>query len=116
MKGIRLAFEINPNLIIASSTPLTVAIPGIILRYLKGTIFIFEVRDLWPKLPIAMGVIKNKILINTLELLESIAYKSSDAIIALAPGISKGIEDKKIKNTKIHLIPNIADLDLFNQN
>lgn len=113
LKGIRLAFEINPNLIIASSTPLTVAIPGIILRYIKGTTFIFEVRDLWPKLPIAMGVIKNKIIINTLKLLEIIAYKSSDSIIALAPGIFKGIEEKKIKNTKIHLIPNIADLDLF---
>lgn len=113
-KGIRLAFKINPNLIIASSTPLTVAIPGIILRYLKGTTFIFEVRDLWPKLPIAMGVIKNKIIINTLKLLEIIAYKSSDSIIALAPGIIKGIEEKKIKKSKIHLIPNIADLDLFN--
>jgi len=112
-RGIKLAFEINPNLIIASSTPLTVAIPAIILRWIYGTPFIFEVRDLWPKLPIAMGVLKNKIIIIILKLLENISYRSSDSIIALAPGIFEEIKKKKINKEKIHLIPNFADLDLF---
>ena len=113
LRGIKLAFEIHPNLIIASSTPLTVSIPAIVFRWLYGTPFIFEVRDLWPKLPIAMGLIKNKIIIIILKLLEDISYRSSDSIITLAPGIFKEIEKKKINKEKIHLIPNIADLDLF---
>ena len=111
--GIILALKIKPNLIISTSTPLSVAIPGIILRWLKGIPFIFEVRDLWPSLPIAMGVLKNKLIISILRILENISYKSADAIIALSPGICEEILKKNIPKQKVHLIPNIADLNLF---
>ena len=47
----------NYDLLYATSTPITVAIPAIIAKKLeeKNT---FLVKDLWPDLPIAMGIIK----------------------------------------------------------
>ena len=113
-KGIALAFKIKPDMIIATSTPLTVAIPAIIMRWTYGIPFIFEVRDLWPKLPIAMGIVKNKFIIKTLRTLEKLSYQSADFIIGLAPGICKDIIQENVPRDKVALIPNISDVNFFN--
>ncbi|UGQ26243.1 hypothetical protein LRO55_18305 [Acinetobacter calcoaceticus] len=47
----------------ATTTPLTAGIPGIFAKWLRRKPFVFEVRDLWPELPKAMGVIKNPIVL-----------------------------------------------------
>lgn len=51
----RLALGKRWDLIIASSTPLTVAIPALLARARHGTPFIFEIRDPWPELPHALS-------------------------------------------------------------
>ena len=51
------------DVIYASSTPLTIGIPALLGSFFLRVPFIFEVRDLWPDIPIDMGYIKNKFLI-----------------------------------------------------
>lgn len=109
----RLALKSDYDLIFATSTPLTVAIPGIIARWVRGKAFIFEVRDLWPELPKAMGVIKNPIVIGLMSFLERLSYKSAHHIVALSPGIRDGILGEGISDEKVSLIPNGCDLDIF---
>ena len=101
------------DLVFASSTPLTTSIPGIISKFLKGKRFIFEVRDLWPDLPKALGIIKNPFILFLLSKLENLAYLSADKCIGLAPGICSGIKKSGISDEKIYLIPNGSDIDLF---
>ena len=60
--GLFRLISLRPNLCFATSTPLTVAIPAILGRLLVQVPYLFEVRDLWPKVPIAMGVIRHPIL------------------------------------------------------
>ncbi|MCB9025421.1 MAG: glycosyltransferase family 4 protein [Bdellovibrionaceae bacterium] len=110
--SIKIIFKEKYDLVFATSTPLTIAIPGIVAKFILKKTFIFEVRDLWPELPKAMGVVKNVVILWVLDLLERVAYMASDHIIALSPGIKNGIE-KKVKNKKVTLIPNGSDLDLF---
>ncbi len=50
------------DLIIATSTPLTLGIPALILKKFRKTPFLFEVRGLWPEVPIQMGALKNKFI------------------------------------------------------
>jgi glycosyltransferase involved in cell wall biosynthesis len=100
------------DLVFATSTPLTAAIPGLIASWLRWRPFVFEVRDLWPELPKAMGVIKNPIILLLMAILEKLAYRSSIRCIGLAPGIVDGIA-KHISRDRIELIPNGCDLDLF---
>lgn len=99
--------------VIASSTPLTAAIPGIVARWMRGLRFIFEVRDLWPELPRAMGVIRNPLMLGMLGLLERTAYHAADKLIALSPGIESEIVAKAGANAAIVMIPNGCDLDIF---
>lgn len=113
LKGIKLVFTERYDLIFASTTPLTIGIPGIIARWFRNKLFVFEVRDLWPELPKAMGVITNPIIIGLMSLLEWLSYHSAHHVIALSPGISKGIERRGISKDKVSLIPNGCDLDIF---
>jgi len=108
--GIRLK---KYDLIFATSTPLTVAIPGIILSFLRRVPMIFEVRDLWPEVPIQMGVIKNFLLIKILRWFEAFTYRHSNHIIALSPGMVKGVLATGVSRNKVTMIPNFCNLDFF---
>ena len=82
-------------------------------RWLRGTPFVFEVRDLWPELPRAMGVVRNPLVLAALSGLEWLSYHSADACIGLAPGICEGIAERGVASERILSIPNACDLDLF---
>ncbi len=105
--------EIEGDLIFASSTPLTIAIPAIFISKKKNIPMVFEVRDLWPDIPIAMKILKNPFLIYLSKLLEKWAYVSSSAIVALSPEMKKGITIKNIDPKKIAVIPNSSDIEKF---
>ena len=113
LKGIGLVFTEKYDLVFATTTPLTAGIPGIIVRWLKNKPFIFEVRDLWPELPKAMGVITNPIILGLMSVLEWVSYRSAHRVIALSPGISEGIERRGVARDNICLIPNGCDLEIF---
>jgi len=108
--------KLNYGLVLASSTPLTVAIPGIFLSKIKKVPFILEVRDLWPAIPIELRIIRNVLLIKLSQYIEIISYRLSDRIIALSNGMKDGIIDTGINKSKITVIPNGSDIELFNIN
>ena len=112
LSSIKTALKSDHDMVFATSTPLTAAIPAIAASWFRRKPFIFEVRDLWPELPIAMGM-KNPVLIGGLWLLEWLAYRSSRACIGLAPGIVEGIARRSSKGHPISMIPNGCDLELF---
>jgi glycosyltransferase involved in cell wall biosynthesis len=102
------------DVIYATSTPLTIGIPAIVLKWLKRIPFVFEVRDQWPEIPIELGIIKNRILIKILLWLEKTIYKQSVAIVALSPGMAAGVKLVLKKHKKnVLIIPNSSDTDLF---
>jgi glycosyltransferase involved in cell wall biosynthesis len=111
--GINVAMKEEYDILFATSTPLTAGIPGIFMKYFgKNKKFIFEVRDLWPELPKALGM-KNPFLFWGMSVLEKISYSKADACIGLSPGICEGIAKRSQKDKLITLIPNGCDLDLF---
>jgi glycosyltransferase involved in cell wall biosynthesis len=108
----RIANTLEYDLLFASSTPLTVALPGISARILRRKPFVFEVRDLWPDLPRALGV-RNHLVLFGMKCLERSAYAAASGCIGLSPGIVEGIRDRSRKGKPIEMIPNCSDLDLF---
>jgi glycosyltransferase involved in cell wall biosynthesis len=101
------------EVMIATSTPLTVGLPAIAARWLRAKRVVFEVRDLWPELPAAMGVIRSRAVLLALSMLEWLSYRSAVQLIGLAPGICDGIARRGIDPARIALIPNGCDRDLF---
>src|SRR5690606_26493491 len=87
----------------------------IFAKWLRRKPFVFEVRDLWPELPKAMGVIKNPIVLWMMSILEWVSYHSADRLVGLSPGIVEGIVKRGIDPQKVASIPNGCDLDIFAQ-
>lgn len=114
LRSVLLALTAKYDVVFATTTPLTAAVPGVAARWLRGKRFVFEVRDLWPELPRAMGVIRNPIVLQLLDTLELVAYRSAHRLVGLAPGIVRGIASRGVSPAKIALIPNGCDLDIFN--
>ncbi len=110
--GIKIAFSEKYDVLFATSTPLTAGIPGIIVKLFKKIKFVFEVRDLWPDLLIAVGL-KNPLVVKPLRFLERQCYYKADACIGLSPGICEGINNRSKKGQRIELIPNGCDLNIF---
>ncbi len=113
IKSIGLALREKYDVVFATTTPLTAGIPGITARWLRGKTFVFEVRDLWPELPKAMGVIRNPVVLAGLSLLEWASYRSAHRCIGLSPGIVDGIAKRGVKRNNICSVPNGCDLSLF---
>lgn len=113
LRSIGLAFSERYDVLFATTTPLTAGIPGILARWLRGKPFVFEVRDLWPELPRAMGVIKNPLVLGAMGMLEWASYRSAHRLIGLSPGIVEGIASRGVARDRIALVPNGCDLSIF---
>ena len=111
-KGISIALKEDYDLLFATSTPLTASIPGIVQKLFRRKKFVFEVRDLWPELPRALGM-KNPIALWGMSVLEKWSYCTADACIGLSPGIVEGIRRRSPKGRRIAMIPNGCDLNIF---
>ncbi len=55
----RRAAGFKGDVVFATSTPLTIAFPGLYAAVRRRIPLVFEVRDLWPEVPIAMGVFRS---------------------------------------------------------
>lgn len=109
----RRAVEIGGDVVFATSTPLTIALPAIqAIRSLKVPM-VFEVRDLWPELPIAIGAIRSPAAKAAARWLERRAYNASAAIVALSPGMADGVARTGYPRDRIHVVPNSSDIDMF---
>lgn len=113
LKSIGIALTHKYDVIFATTTPLTAGIPGIFARWLRFKPFVFEVRDLWPELPKEMGVIKNPAVVAAMSVLEWCSYRSAHRCIGLSPGIVDGIKKRGVKASKVELVPNGCDLNIF---
>ncbi len=76
-KAQRAVLDAEPDLVFATSTPLTVGTPGMRAARAIGVPFVFEVRDLWPEIPIAMGIIRNPVMKWYLRRMERNIYRAA---------------------------------------
>jgi glycosyltransferase involved in cell wall biosynthesis len=103
----------RPDVVYATSPPLTIALPGLAAALRHGVPLVFEVRDLWPEAPIQMGALRNPLLRRAARALERFVYRRSALVIALSPGIADGVIAAGADPAKVRLVPNASDLELF---
>jgi glycosyltransferase involved in cell wall biosynthesis len=103
----------RPDVIYATSPPLTIAVPALAASMRWRAPLVFEVRDLWPEAPIQMGALENPLLQRLARAAERFVYRRSARVIALSPGIRDGVVRAGVSPEKVVLVPNAADLDLF---
>jgi glycosyltransferase involved in cell wall biosynthesis len=103
----------RPDVIYATSPPLTIALPSLLAAARHRAPLVFEVRDLWPEAPIQMGALRNPLARRLARALERLVYRRSARVIALSPGIRDGVAAAGVPPERIELVPNASDLELF---
>lgn len=113
MQATRWAARTSADVVFASSTPLTIAVPGLLGAAAQRVPMVFEVRDAWPDLPVAMGALKNPAAIWGARLLETAACRGAAQVIALSPGMADSVARCGVKRGQIHVVPNACDTAAF---
>ena len=101
------------DVVFATSTPLTIGVPALLVRWLRRRPYVFEVRDVWPAAPIAMGALRNRLLIAFLRRLERIIYRNARAVVTLSPGMEADVRKSAPPDKRLVMVPNSSDPDLF---
>ncbi|MFQ3215227.1 MAG: glycosyltransferase involved in cell wall biosynthesis [Marivirga sp.] len=107
------AASLQGDVVFATSTPLTIAFPAVFTARKLKVPMVFEVRDLWPEMPIAMGILRNPMLQWIAKKLEYWAYFNSAAIVTLSPDMKKGVLQTGYPSDQIAVIPNSCDNNEF---
>ena len=81
----------EPDLVIGSSPPLTVAATSALVANLRGVPWLFEVQDLWPDFPIQMGVLDQPGIRHGLYGLESMLYRTAQQVVTPSPDMTKHV-------------------------
>ena len=109
LTGIRVK---NVDIVWGTSPPIFQSVTAWLLARLKGAKFLLEIRDLWPDFAVAVGVLKNKILIRLSQWLERFLYRHADHVVVNSPGYIDHVRARGAKT--ISMIPNGADESYFN--
>ncbi|MFN3995478.1 MAG: glycosyltransferase family 4 protein, partial [bacterium] len=105
----------KPDVIIGSSVHLFAPLVAYFLSKFYKTPFILEIRDLWPKVLIDLGISKYHPFIILLAWIEKFLYKRAHKIVSLVDRISEYLAQYGISENKISLIPNGISLGRLNK-
>lgn len=106
------ALTAKADVVIASSGPITVGIPGLAARYLRGRKLVFEVRDLWPAGAIELGLIKKPWIKKALYAFEARCYRASRLVVGLSIGMREDIK-RRFPEVNVIDVTNAANITLF---
>lgn len=109
LKAFTVAVQLRslPNIIYASSTPMSVPILGALLSKLWRIPWIFEIRDLWPDFIFDVGVIRQKWIKTALYNIERWLYHDAKFLVSLSPETTDILKSvKHISKNKILTLPN----------
>ena len=106
------ALTLPADVVIASSGPITVGLPGLVAHYLRRRKLVFETRDLWPSGAVELGIIRNPTMVKMAFWFERKCYEASRHIITLSPGMSDDI-NRRYGYKKLTDVTNAANIRLF---
>lgn len=105
----------EPDVIIVSSPPMFTAPAAWLTARLKRKPFVFEVRDLWPAVFVEMGVMKQGPAYRILEAMERFFYRAAAKVVVVTHAFREDLSSRGIDSSKIAVIPNGADLEVYGQ-
>ena len=109
----RAVYAEAPDLLIAVSPPLGLAVTAGLLSRRWNIPYVYDVMDLQPDAAIDLGMLKPGMATRALYSLERLAYKKAALISTLTEGMRNRITSKPVPAAKVTLFPAPADRDLF---
>lgn len=99
----------RPDVVLASSTPLTVGLPGEFLARRFRVPFVFECRDIWPEAAVEAGVMTNPAWARRARSLANHLYHAADHMVTVTGRMKTQIATYGIPESEISVVPNGVD-------
>ncbi len=103
----------RPDVVFVTSPPITLGVSGVLISWLRGGRFVYDVRELWPDVPVRMGLFRNPLLIKLVYWLEDFVYKKSVGISTIARSFNNTLIDRGVPSKKLYFTPNFVDVDFI---
>lgn len=110
-----LSIRERPDVVIATSPPPTVGIPGMLASRRMRVPMIFDVRDIWPEAIALSGRLRSGSVIRGLEAVERAVYRAASAVTVVTEGKRERLLEKGVPDSKLAVIPNGVDLSRFDR-
>lgn len=101
------------DLVISTSPQFFNGLAGYFVSRIKRAPWLLEIRDLWPESILAVGAIKNRAIIGSLEYLERFAYRKADSIVPVTQAFKAHIVNLGVAEEKVSVIRNGVNLAFF---
>jgi len=105
----------KPDVIYFYSPPLFLGFTAWVLKKFYRVPTVVEINDLWPHAPIALGIIKNKIVIRLAEAFERFVYKKTHHLFFYSNTHRQTIVNKGISQKKTEIHPLWVDTEHFKE-
>ena len=112
LAGLLMARE-HYDVVYASSPPLFVGGAALVISYLRRIPLVFEVRDLWPESAVQLGELSHPRAVRLATWLEETCYQRAGHIVVATQGIFNRLVERGYLDTKLTLIPNGANTELY---
>jgi glycosyltransferase involved in cell wall biosynthesis len=96
----------RPDVVLASSPPLTVGLAGALVAARHRVPWVLDIRDLWPKAAVVLGELSSARSIAIAERLERWLYRRADLITTVTEPFRHHIAERAPAGARIEVLPN----------
>lgn len=106
-------FAGKPDIVLGTSPPLFQLPSAWIVARSRGCRFLLEIRDLWPKFAIDMGLLRNPFLIWAARGVERFFYRVADHVVVNSPAYREYLQEHGVDSDDITVVPNGVEASAF---
>ena len=103
----------RPDVIVATSPQFFCACAGFLASKIKRAPWVFELRDLWPESIVAVGAIRNPLVIGALEAIELFLYDDSEHIVSVTKAFRKNLVGRGVDSNRVEVVTNGIDPNMW---
>lgn len=101
------------DVIVVSSPTFFSVLSAWVFSCVKRRPFVFDVRDLWPAIFVELGVLKNKLIIKTLEAIEMFLYRQASRVVLVTESFTEILAQRGVPRDKLVTLTNGVDLSFY---
>lgn len=101
------------DVILAPSPPLTIGLSAWFLGLARRAPFVYNVQEIYPDLAVSLGLLRNRLLIRSMEWLERFVYARARAVVVISEWFLRRLLAKGVPADNLIVIPNFVDTEFL---
>lgn len=101
------------DIVVGTSPPLTIGLSAWMMARRRGVPFVFDVRDLYPDVALALGVLRPGVVARAFQALADFTYRRASTIVTATRSLARALLEQGVPEGKIFTVPNGANTERF---